>query len=147
MKKPFVVLAGPTAVGKTKCPYALQKPLAVRSFLQILCRCTGIWISDQPRSDRKKWKASPHHLIDVLEPSEEFHVVKFQQMAKEAMTGIYDRGISPSLPEALVSISRQCSMTLILPRKAAMTHTGKNWRILPKDPEQKHSMKACGCGS
>lgn len=39
----------------------------------------------------------PHHLIDVLEPSEEFHVVKFQQMAKEAMTGIYDRGHIPIL--------------------------------------------------
>ncbi len=29
----------------------------------------------------------PHHLIDVLEPEEEFHVQKFQQMAKEAFAG------------------------------------------------------------
>ena len=36
-----------------------------------------------------------HHLIDVLEPEEEFHVVKFQQMAKEALDGIYQRGHIP----------------------------------------------------
>jgi len=33
----------------------------------------------------------PHHLIDVLEPWEEFHVVRFQQLVKEAMAGIYER--------------------------------------------------------
>ena len=27
----------------------------------------------------------PHYLIDVLEPSEEFNIVRFQQMAKEAL--------------------------------------------------------------
>ena len=37
----------------------------------------------------------PHHLIDVLEPEEAFHVVRFQQMAKEAMEGIYERGKIP----------------------------------------------------
>lgn len=25
----------------------------------------------------------PHYLVDVLEPEEEFHIVKFQQMAKK----------------------------------------------------------------
>lgn len=30
-----------------------------------------------------------HYLVDVLEPEEEFHIVKFQQMAKEAMEEIY----------------------------------------------------------
>ena len=37
----------------------------------------------------------PHHLIDVLDPSEEFNVVLFQKMAKEAMKGIYGRGNIP----------------------------------------------------
>ena len=27
----------------------------------------------------------PHYLIDELEPDEEFHVVRFQEMAKQAM--------------------------------------------------------------
>ena len=40
-------------------------------------------------------KGIPHHLIDVLEPEEDFHVVLFQQLAKEAMKGIYERGHVP----------------------------------------------------
>ena len=31
----------------------------------------------------------PHYLVDVLKPEEEFHVVRFQEMAKEAMEKIY----------------------------------------------------------
>ena len=38
-----------------------------------------------------------HYLVDVLEPEEEFHIVKFQQMAKEAMEEIYEKGKIPIL--------------------------------------------------
>jgi len=36
-----------------------------------------------------------HYLVDVLEPNEEFHVVRFQQMAKQAMEAIYAKGKVP----------------------------------------------------
>ena len=39
----------------------------------------------------------PHFLIDELEPWEEFHVVRFQEMAKTAMADIYARGKVPIL--------------------------------------------------
>ena len=39
----------------------------------------------------------PLYLVDVLEPEEEFHIVKFQQMAKKAMEDIYSRGKIPIL--------------------------------------------------
>ena len=39
----------------------------------------------------------PHHLIDIREPSEEFHVVDFQREAKAAMEGIWSRGHVPIL--------------------------------------------------
>lgn len=42
-------------------------------------------------------KGIPHHLIDVLDPDEEFHVVRFVQMAKEAMEDIRSRGKVPIL--------------------------------------------------
>ena len=38
-----------------------------------------------------------HYLVDILEPEEEFHIVKFQQMAKEAMEEIYEKGKIPIL--------------------------------------------------
>ena len=37
----------------------------------------------------------PHHLIDVLEPWEEFNVAAFQRMARKALDGIYARGRMP----------------------------------------------------
>ena len=37
----------------------------------------------------------PHYLIDVLEPTEEFHVVKFQELARQAMEEIYEKGMIP----------------------------------------------------
>lgn len=39
----------------------------------------------------------PHHLIDVLEPAEEFNVVVFQKLAKQAVEEIYSRGHIPIL--------------------------------------------------
>ena len=37
----------------------------------------------------------PHYLVDVLEPEEDFNVVRFQQMAKAAAEEIYSRGRIP----------------------------------------------------
>lgn len=39
----------------------------------------------------------PHYLVDILEPDEEFHVVLFQQMAKQAIQKIYEKGKIPIL--------------------------------------------------
>ena len=39
----------------------------------------------------------PHHLIDVLEPSEEFNVVLFTKLAKQAMAECYAKGKIPIL--------------------------------------------------
>ena len=44
---------------------------------------------------KEEMQGVPHYLIDVLEPQEEFHVVKFQQMAKEAMQKIRAKGKIP----------------------------------------------------
>ena len=38
-----------------------------------------------------------HHLIDVLDPREAFHVVRFKGMAQAAMNGIHERGHLPIL--------------------------------------------------
>ena len=38
-----------------------------------------------------------HYLVDELLPQEEFHIVKFQQMAKAAMEEIYAKGKIPVL--------------------------------------------------
>ena len=37
----------------------------------------------------------PHHLIDILEPTEDFNVVRFQALARAAAEDIYSRGKIP----------------------------------------------------
>jgi tRNA dimethylallyltransferase len=44
---------------------------------------------------KEEMQGIPHHLVDVLPPTEEFNVVRFQQMAKEAIAQIIDRGHIP----------------------------------------------------
>ena len=56
----------------------------------------------QKQSTEKLFPLTPcrcinHYLIDVLEPEEEFHVVRFQEMAKQAMEEIYAKGKIPIL--------------------------------------------------
>ena len=85
-KEPLIILTGPTAVGKT----ALSLSLAERCergdhFSRFHAGLHAAWILAQQKSCRKNKQGIPHYLIDVLDPDEEFHVVRFVQMAKEAM--------------------------------------------------------------
>lgn len=88
---PLVILTGPTAVGKTDLSIILAKKIGgeiISADSMQVYRHMDIG-SAKIMSD--EMDGIPHHLIDVLEPAEEFNVVSFQQMAKQAMTGIYDR--------------------------------------------------------
>ena len=46
---------------------------------------------------KEEMQGVEHYLVDVLEPEEEFHIVKFQEMAKAAMEEIYAKGKVPIL--------------------------------------------------
>ena len=45
--------------------------------------------------NKEEMQGIQHYLIDVLEPWEDFNVVTFQKMCKNALEGIYDRGHIP----------------------------------------------------
>jgi tRNA dimethylallyltransferase len=44
---------------------------------------------------KEEMQGVPHYLVDVLEPKEEFHVARFQSMAKEALKDIYEKNQIP----------------------------------------------------
>ncbi len=97
MKRPLVILTGPTAVGKTKASIGLAKAIGGE-----IISADSMQVYRQMDIGSAKIKPSemegvPHHLVDVLEPDEEFHVVRFQQMAKQAMEEIYAKGKIPIL--------------------------------------------------
>lgn len=95
MKKPLIILTGPTAVGKTKASIGLAKALngeiISADSMQVYKSMDIGSAKIRPEEMQGIW----HYLIDTLEPDEEFHVVRFQELAKQAMEEIYAKGKIP----------------------------------------------------
>lgn len=94
-KKSLIILTGPTAVGKTKASIGLAKAIGGEIISADSMQVYRHMDIGSAKITKEEMADIPHYLIDVLEPEEEFHVVRFQQMAKAAMTDIYSRGKIP----------------------------------------------------
>lgn len=96
-KKPLIILTGPTAVGKTNLSIKLAKlvggEIISADSMQVY---KGMDIGSA-KITKEEMDDVPHHLIDILEPWDEFNVVVFQKKCKEAIAGIYERGHIPIL--------------------------------------------------
>lgn len=95
MKKPLIILTGPTAVGKTKASIALAKAVGGEIISADSMQVYKYMDIGSAKIRPEEMQGVKHYLVDVLEPDEDFHVVKFQQMAKEAMKKIYAKGKIP----------------------------------------------------
>ena len=92
MKRPLIIVTGPTAVGKTSLSIRLAKALdgeIISADSMQVYRGMDIGSAKVTASEMD---GVPHHLIDVLDPQEEFNVTVFQSMARQALSGIYERG-------------------------------------------------------
>ena len=97
MKQPLIVLTGPTAVGKTSLSISLAKAVNGEIISADSMQVYKKMDIGSAKIRPEEMQGIPHYLVDVLEPEEEFHIVKFQQMAKKAMEDIYSRGKIPIL--------------------------------------------------
>ena len=95
MKKPLIILTGPTAVGKTKASIGLAKALNGEIISADSMQVYKHMNIGSAKIRPEEMQGIKHYLVDVLEPDEEFHVVRFQQMAKQAMEEIYEKGKVP----------------------------------------------------
>lgn len=94
---PVVVVVGPTASGKS----ALAIELAKRLNGEIICADSrtvyrGLDIGTAKPSPVEQAEV-PHHLLDVVEPSQDFTVANFKKLCNEAMEDILARGKLPIL--------------------------------------------------
>lgn len=94
-KKPLVVLTGPTAVGKTKASIGLAKAIGGEIISADSMQVYEYMDIGSAKIRPEEMQGVPHYLIDDLKPWDEFHVVRFQQMAKNAMEQIYVNGHIP----------------------------------------------------
>ncbi len=94
-KRPLIILTGPTAVGKTKASIGLAKALNGEIISADSMQVYQEMNIGSAKIRSEEMEGIRHYLIDVLSPEEEFHVVRFQQMAKRALDEIYAKGKIP----------------------------------------------------
>lgn len=93
--KPMVILTGPTAVGKTELSIKLAKKIGGEIISADSMQVYRYMDIGSAKIKEEERQGISHHLIDVLNPEEEFNVYIFQKMAVECLKGIYERGRIP----------------------------------------------------
>lgn len=96
-KKPLVILTGPTAVGKTKLSLELAKKIGGEIISADSMQVYRHMDIGSAKIMPDEMDGVKHHLIDILDPKEDFNVVLFQQKCYEAMEQIYAAGRIPIL--------------------------------------------------
>lgn len=94
---PLVILTGPTAVGKSALSIALAKAIDGEIISADSMQVYRGMDIGSAKLTREQMQGVPHHLIDILEPSEVFHVALFKQLADCKIQEIYGRGHIPIL--------------------------------------------------
>ena len=93
--KPLIILTGPTAVGKTELSIKLAKSIGGEIIsadsMQVYKKMNIGTAKIMP----EEMDGIKHYLIDDLDPSEDFNVFLFKNMAKKAVEEIYSNGHIP----------------------------------------------------
>lgn len=95
--RPLIILTGPTAVGKTALSIGLAKAVGgeiISADSMQVYRGMDIGTAKIQTSDMQ---GVPHHLIDIIDPWEPFHVAAFQEYCNRSIAEIYGRGHIPIL--------------------------------------------------
>lgn len=94
---PLVAVVGPTGVGKTALVLSLAEELpieVVSADSRQVYRYMDIGTAKPTPEERRQ---VPHHIVDVVDPDEEFTLAQFQEMAYSAIEDILRRGRLPFL--------------------------------------------------
>jgi tRNA dimethylallyltransferase len=90
--EPLLALVGPTASGKTEAAVTIAEALGAEIVsVDSMLVYEGMDIGTAKPSPEQRARV-PHHLIDVVAPSEAFTVARYQALALAAIEGIVHRG-------------------------------------------------------
>jgi tRNA dimethylallyltransferase len=94
---PLIVVVGPTGVGKTRMAISLCQRVGgevISADSRQIYRGLDIG-TDKPSPEQRSLVS--HHLVDILDPDEEFTLAQYQELAYEAIDGVLARGKVPFL--------------------------------------------------
>ena len=94
-KLPLVVLTGPTAVGKTSLSIRLAHEISAEIISADSMQVYKRMDIGTAKIRKEEMDGITHHMIDILEPQEDFNVTMFVSMASELVKNITDRGNIP----------------------------------------------------
>jgi len=94
---PLLILAGPTAVGKSKIATELAEELGTEIVNADSMQVYKYFDIGTAKPDLKTRHKIPHHLIDICEPDEEYNSAKFINDADSAIKMIYNKSRIPIL--------------------------------------------------
>lgn len=96
-KAKMIILTGPTAVGKTELSIRLAKEIGGEIISADSMQVYRGMDIGTAKITKEEMQGVRHHLIDCLNPDEEFNVAIFQEFAREAAKDIAQRGMVPIL--------------------------------------------------
>ncbi len=97
MKRPLVVIGGPTACGKTGFSIQLAKKIGGEIISADSMQVYRKMDIGTAKVTAEEADGVPHYLVDELEPDEEYNVMLFQQKAKAYLKQIWAKGKIPIL--------------------------------------------------
>jgi tRNA dimethylallyltransferase len=96
-RHPLIILAGPTAVGKTAASVALAKQFSGSIVSADSVQVYQYLDIGSAKVTKEEMQGIPHYLIDCIDPKEEWNVFRFQKEAKAAIREIEEAGRLPFL--------------------------------------------------
>jgi len=97
MKKPLIVIAGPTASGKTSISIQLAKKINGEIISADSMQVYKYMDIGTAKPTKDEMEGIPHYLIDEFDPKDEFSVAIFQEKAKKYLEIIYSKNKIPIL--------------------------------------------------
>lgn len=95
MERTVIVILGPTGSGKSKLSISLAKKIGGE-----IVSCDSMQIYRRmdigtAKISKKEMENIPHHMIDIVEPNEEFSVGEYVKQAKKIIAEIFERNKVP----------------------------------------------------
>lgn len=95
--KDLFILGGPTAVGKTEISIKLAQRLGGEIISADSMQIYKSMDVGSAKISKEEMRGVPHHMVDIIEPSEDFSVAEFKERAENAIEDIKYRNKLPMI--------------------------------------------------